>query len=295
MIMEIRNLIAFLTVAETKNFTRAAEKLGYSQSAVTVQIKHLESELGVKLFDRIGKTVTLTSYGASFIECAGQAVEAMDRAASFNAGISGSSGTIKFGVVGAILTSVLTDVLLEYRKRFPYVTVSIVEGSSSDLEKKIRKSELDLAYFLDFKTPSNEWVRVREEREPIIVVTNPENPLAKRGSVEFSELAKEDLILMPKGENYRTLFDNELVKYGITVEPAVEVVNTDTIIKLLAAGPYVSLMPEFAVRKSIKDGLICPVNVEGLDLCQYSQLAYLKGKVITPHIRGFIDTILEKC
>lgn len=293
--MEVRNLITFLTVAETKNFTRAAERLGYSQSAVTVQIKHLETELGVKLFDRIGKTASLTNYGQAFIEYADNAVKAMDKASAFNASTGADTGVLRFGVVGSILSSVFNNVLLEYRRRFPNVTVSIFEGSSSEIEKKIRKSELDLAYFLDFKTPSNEWVRIREEREPVIFVCNPENPLCRQKSVPFSELKNENFILMPKGENYRTIFDNELVKHNVSINPSLEIVNTDLIIKLLKTGPFVSIMPEFAMRRHIKEGAVGEIKVEGFDMCQYSQFAYLKGKVITPHIKGFIDTVLENC
>lgn len=293
--MEIRNLITFLTVAETKNFTRAAERLGYSQSAVTVQIKHLESELGVKLFDRIGKSAALTSYGISFIEYADNAVKAMAKASAFNAETGAGSGVVRFGIVGSILSFVLTDVLLEYRRRFPNVTVSIFEGPSSEIEKKIRKSELDLAYFLDFKTPSNDWVRVREEKEPLLIVTNPSNPLTKKEKVRFCDLANEDFVLVPKGSNYRTIFDSELVKHNVSITPSVEISNTDLIIRLLKEEPFVTVIPEFAVRRHIRDGSIAPINVEDFDYCQYSQLVYLKGKVITPHIKGFIDTVLEKC
>lgn len=293
--MEIRNLVTFLTVAELKNFTRAAEKLGYSQSAVTVQIKHLENELGVTLFDRIGKTVSLTSYGQSFIEYASRAVEAVDKAAAFGANSEQHTGDIRFGVVGTILSAVLIDVILEYQRAYPSVRVSIFEGSSAELEKKIRRCELDLAYFLDYKTPSNEWVRVREEREDIIVVTNPDNPICKKSAIKFRDLENERFILMPKGENYRALFDNELVKNEISITPVIELENTDMIMRLLMKENYVSLLPEFSVRKYLKSGKLAKVNVDDIDMYQYSQLAYLKGKAIMPHVQRFIDTILERC
>jgi len=293
--MEIRNLVTFLTVAELKNFTRAAEKLGYSQSAVTVQIKHLENELGVTLFDRIGKTVSLTNYGQSFIEYASNAVEAVDKAAAFGTNSEQHTGDIRFGVVGTILSAVLIDVILEYQRACPSVKVSIFEGSSAELEKKIRRCEIDLAYFLDYKTPSNEWVRIREEREDIIVVTNPGNPFSKKETVYFKELENERFILMPKGENYRELFDNELVKNEMSIRPAIELENTDMIMRLLMKENYVSILPEFSVRKYLKSGKLAKINVDDIDMYQYSQLAYLKGKAIMPHVQKFIDTILELC
>lgn len=293
--MEIRNLVTFLEVAELKNFTRAAERLGYSQSAVTVQIKQLETELGLSLFDRIGKAVRLTEYGQSFIEYASEAVSAMERAATFNTTMDQHSGVIRFGVVGTILSAVLIEVIREFKKMYPNVTISVTEGSSAELEKKIRRCDIDLAYFLDYKTPSNDWVRVREEKEPIIFVTHPLAPIARKDKIAFEELIDEQFILMPKGENYRSLFDNELVEHGINIEPTIELENTDMIMRLLMKEPYVSILPEFSVRKYLKSGKLVKLNVEDCDMCQYSQLAYLKGKTVPPHMQCFIDTILEKC
>ena len=79
--MEVRNLVTFLKVTELKSFSRAAEALDYSQSAVTVQIQQLERELGVQLFDRIGKTVSITQYGKDFVSYARDVVSAIARAA----------------------------------------------------------------------------------------------------------------------------------------------------------------------------------------------------------------------
>lgn len=293
--MEIRNLVTFLEVAETKNFTRAAEKLGYSQSAVTVQIKQLESELGVMLFDRIGKVVSLTEYGQAFIEYASDAVAAMGRAVSFNDATDQRSGVIRFGVVGTILSAILIEVIREFKKMYPNVMISVTEGSSAELEKKIRRCELDIAYFLDYKTPSTDWVRIREEKEDIIFVTHPTNPIIEKGEVTFSELSDERFILMPKGENYRSLFDKELVEHSLNIKPSIELENSDMIIHLLMNEPYVSVLPEFSVRKYIKTGGLKKIDVTDTDMYQFSQLAYLKGKAIPPHMQCFIDTILEKC
>ena len=100
--MEVRNLVTFLKVTELKSFSRAAEALDYSQSAVTVQIQQLERELGVQLFDRIGKTVSITQYGKDFVSYARDVVSAIARASAFASADSELSGTVRnvidFGV-----------------------------------------------------------------------------------------------------------------------------------------------------------------------------------------------------
>ena len=95
--MEVRNLVTFLKVTELKSFSRAAEALDYSQSAVTVQIQQLERELGVQLFDRIGKTVSITQYGKDFVSYARDVVSAIARASAFASSDSELSGTVRVG------------------------------------------------------------------------------------------------------------------------------------------------------------------------------------------------------
>ena len=101
--MELRLLTTFLKVAQLQSFSKAAESLGYSQSAVTVQVQQLENELGVRLFDRIGKTVSITHYGQEFIPYARDVVSASARAVSFTVQERDLTGTLRIGIVGRLV------------------------------------------------------------------------------------------------------------------------------------------------------------------------------------------------
>ncbi len=291
--MDIRNLKTFLKVSELNNFTKAAMVLGYSQSAVTVQMQQLENELGVPLFDRIGKNIKLTQFGLNFIEYANGVIEAIERAQNFATQSEDMKGTIRFGLVDSILKSCFIPIFPEFNRRYPHINLSIFVGSAREIEAKIRANELDLCYMLDYKVPRKEWVRVREEVEPIIFVTNPENPIAEKEEVTFEEIIKEKLIIMPPGEGYRYLFDDELAKRNLFATPAIEIANTDTIMRLTRTSNYVTMLPLFEVRKSIQEGSLKQINVPECEFNQWSQLAYLKGKAMTPQLQVFIDTVLE--
>lgn len=291
--MDVRNLRTFLKVSELNNFTKAASELGYSQSAVTVQMQQLENELGLPLFDRVGKNIKLTQYGLNFVDYATDAIEAVDRAANFASDPDTMKGTIRFGIVDSILNACFTDILPEFNRRYPQISVSLYIGSAREIEAKMRANELDLCYMLDYKVPRKEWVRVREEVEPIIFVTSPNNPIAKKKNVRFQELTQQRLILMPVGEGYRYLFDDELAKRNLYVTPALELANTETMIKLVRRADYVAMLPVFLVREYIKQGLMAEIPVKDCDMYQWSQLAYLKGKAITPQLQRFIDTASE--
>ncbi len=291
--MDIRNLRTFIRVAELNNFTKAAQSLGYSQSAVTVQMQQLETELGLPLFDRIGKNIKLNQYGLNFIDYAIKVIEAIEKAESFSTEAENMKGYIRFGIVDSILNACFISILPEFNRRFPNIDVSVYVSSARDIEAKIRANELDFAYLLDYKVPRKEWVRVREEIEPIIFVANPKNRLAKKETVSFEEIIGERLILMPPGEGYRYLFDDELAKRNLYAMPSIEIANTETIIKLALAEDYITMLPVFAARSYIQSGALSALNIPDLELQQWSQLVYLKGKAITPQMQMFMDTVLE--
>ena len=291
--MDVRNLRTFIRVSELNNFTKAAQTLGYSQSAVTVQMQQLENELGLPLFDRIGKNIKLTQYGVNFVDCASRVIEAMEKAENFATESKNMKGYIRFGIVDSILNSCFMNILPEFNRRCPNINVSITVGSAREIETKIRANELDIAYILDYKVPRKEWVREREEVEPIIFVANPSNPLAEKEDVTFEELINEKLILMPPGEGYRYLFDDELAKRNLFASPSLEIASTETTMKLVKSSDYVSMLPIFVVRNAVRAGELKPVNIKNCDMHQWSQFAYLKGKAVTPQLQTFIDTVLE--
>lgn len=291
--MDVRNLRTFIKVSELNNFTKAASALGYSQSAVTVQMQQLENEVGLPLFDRIGKNIRLTQYGIAFIDYARRVIEAMEEVENFARDSKELHGVVRFGIVDSIMNACYIPIFTELSRRYPNVDVNVFVGSAREIEAKIRANEIDLAYLLDYKVPKKEWVRVREEIEPIIFVTNPSNPLAAKESVPFEEIANQKLILMPQGEGYRYLFDDELAKRNLFISPALEIASTQTTIRLLKADNYVAMLPIFVAREHIRAGTLSQIKVPECDMYQWSQLVYLKGKAITPLLQAFIDTSLE--
>ena len=291
--MDIRNLRTFIRVAELNNFTKAAQSMGYSQSAVTVQMQQLENELGLPLFDRIGKNIKLNQYGLNFVEYAIRVIEAMEKAESFATDSRHMKGYIRFGIVDSILNACFIKILPEFNRRHPNINVNVTVSSAREIEAKIRTNELDFAYLLDYKVPRKEWIRLREEIEPIIFVCHPSNRLAGRDNVSFEELIAERLILMPPGEGYRYLFDDELAKRNLYATPGIEIANTETIIKIVTQENYVTMLPVFVAREYVRSGQLSVIRTPGTEMQQWSQLVYLKGKAITPQMQAFIDTVQE--
>ena len=292
--MEIRNLVTFLKVTELNSFSKAAEALDYSQSAVTVQIQQLERELGVRLFDRIGKNVSITQYGKNFISYARDIVSAVARAQVFASEETELTGMVQVGTLNSLMTASFSDIVPAFRQRFPHVMMRLHADMVASLKDKLLKNELDLIYTLDSQVLDPQFVKVFEAEEEVVVVTNRDNPLAARESVRLAELVDHPFILMNRTNAYRDLFDTELARQGLEIRPFLELEDDVLALRLLYENPaYMTVLPLYTVKKSIHEKSLAAVRVEDCKMSQFRQVIYHKNKVLTPQIQGMLDTIVE--
>ncbi len=292
--MEIRNLITFLKVTELKSFSKAAEALDYSQSAVTVQIQQLERELGVRLFDRIGKNVSITQYGKDFVSYARDVVSAVSRASSFATASSELTGVVRVGTLDSLMTASFADIVPAFHRRFPRVLANIHGDSVSRLKELLVKNELDLIYTLDDQLLDTQFIKVFEAVEDIVIVTNSENPLCRCDGVKLSDLIGHPFVLMNRNNAYRDQFDRELARQGLSIEPFCELESDVLALRLICENSeFLSVLPRYTVQKSIHEKHLGVVSVKGCEMRQYRQLLYHKNKVLTPQIQGMLDTILD--
>ena len=291
--MEIRNLVTFLKVTELNSFSKAAEALDYSQSAVTVQIQQLERELGVRLFDRIGKNVSITQYGKNFISYARDIVSAVARAQVFASEETELTGMVQVGTLNSLMTASFSDIVPAFRQRFPHVMMRLHADMVASLKDKLLKNELDLIYTLDSQVLDPQFVKVFEAEEEVVVVTNRDNPLAARESVRLAELVDHPFILMNRTNAYRDLFDTELARQGLEIRPFLELEDDVLALRLLYENPaYMTVLPLYTVKKSIHEKSLAAVRVEDCKMSQFRQVIYHKNKVLTPQIQGMLDTIV---
>ena len=291
--MEIRNLVTFLKVTELNSFSKAAEALDYSQSAVTVQIQQLERELGVRLFDRIGKNVSITQYGKDFISYARDIVSAVARAQVFAAKDNELTGTVQVGTLNSMMTASFSSIVPAFHKRFPHVIVRLHADMVSTLKEKLLKNELDLIYTLDSQVTDPQFVKVFEAEEEIVVVTNRDNPLVGRTDVHLAELVSHPFILMNRTNAYRDLFDTEFARQGLEIRPFLELEDDVLALRLIYENPeYLSVLPLYTVKKSIHEKNLDVIPVADCKMSQWRQILYHRNKVLTPQLQGMLDTLI---
>lgn len=287
--MEIRNLQTFLQVASTMNITQASNILGYSQSSVSAQIQQLETELGVQLFDRIGRGIALTQYGKDLIPYARQVIASIDQLEHFMQTESEMGGTIHVGFVESMFESCFKETILRYTRRFPRVKIDVTVDATATLQRMLLKNDIDLACLIDSPQSTLKWTSAFSRDARVVVVTNCAHPLAKRESVPLEELLEAKFILMEESAPYNVVFQQLLAERGMEIRPSLAMQSCDMARQLVENSDYVSLLPLYSVKESVESGRLAVLPVPELEIFQKVQVIYCSQKVITPQISGFIE------
>jgi len=289
--MELKNIFTFIRAAEIGNFTKAAEELGYSQSTVTFQIKQLEQELGFKLFDRIGKSVSITPYGEEFISYANEFLRLAAKVDSLGKTSASQTGTLRLGVIESLFVWKIADMLPVFHKMMPNVNIEIKSATGAALYRMLRQNELDLIYILDNIIYQKDCVRACTFPVSVKFVAPLTHPLVNKKKISLSEIVQETLILAERDAIYRRELDNEAAKKGIEVIPTLEVDNLEVVLRLLKKWDGISFMPDYVVKESVENMDLKVLDVSYSNINLWSQVVYHKNKYITPQMETLIELV----
>ncbi|MET7697000.1 LysR family transcriptional regulator [Streptomyces sp. NPDC005485] len=248
--MDLQQMRYVVAVAETRNFTRAAERCLVVQSSLSHRIASLERELGVKLFARSSRRTELTSAGAAFLVGARECLAAADRAA---ADAAAATGVVRGRLaVGVIVTTAAVDVpelLQRYRARHPDVRVALRSGRSDDLAAAIRSGELDIAFLgLPEGEPPPGVETLALDHDEHVLVVPAGHPLAGASRVTLREIAEETFVDFVAGTPARAQSDQAFAAAGLVRDVAYEAGVVELITRLIARGLGVALLPSAFIR-----------------------------------------------
>ena len=287
--MDINALNIFIEVAEHKSFTRAGEKLGYSQPTVSFQIKQLEKELGVQLFDRIGHTVNLTDAGRDALNYA-QKICRMSQEMALGADQRREPrGVLRIGMPDSLSAPLIVREFGRFRARYPKVQLHIITADTAGVLRLLDHNEVDLVCTMDVPVYDTAYIIANEEKVGVHVVASAKNPLAKKGWVTVEELPTHPFLLTEKGMSYRKLLDERLAQQGLEVQPVLEMGDADLICQLVEKDMGISLLPEYVTEDAIRRGSVVRLNVEGFQPAVWKQLLYRRDKWVSLPMQAMID------
>lgn len=241
-----------VAVAEERNFTRAAERCFVVQSALSHQIKALETELGVALFARTSRRVELTAAGAAFVPAARASLEAAGRAeADAAAAVGQIRGTFTLGVIPTVTTIDVAGVLAEFRRANPAVRILLRGGGSDDFIAAISSGTMDAAVLGLPDTMPPHGVSARPlARERLVAVVSTRHRLSTRRRLRLADLAEEAFVDFPEGTPGRIPSDLAFQAAGVRRDVAYEAMSTDLMLDLVRHDLVIALLSPKVVPAS---------------------------------------------
>ena len=291
--MTIVQLETFLKIAETHSFTAAANLLGYAQSTVTTQIRQLEDELGCLLFDRLGKTVIMTSSGERLAVYAEKMMQTEREIRMDVPAAKEPAGVLKLGVSESLCYNRLPRVLMEYRKRCPAVDIRLSFIMHDTFPAQLKKGSLDLAYSLNPAIDYPELAMLYDRQEKLGFFAEPGHPLAERKRIAEKDLEGVPLLLTSHTCSFRHMLLDALEKASVTPRIALETSSKEILKQFAINGLGVAFMPEMTVRNELEKRLLKKLDWAGADFPVYSRVFIHKDKHVNPAIRELVSIISE--
>lgn len=291
--MELRQLTTFYTAAQTLSFTRTAGTLNYAQSTVSAQIHGLEEELGVQLFDRLGKQVVLTDAGRRLEHYAEQILTLADEATTVVANAEEPRGTLTISAYETLCTYRLPAVLQQYRARYPQVQLIFRPSPVSNVQNYVRAGDVDVAFAMEqpFQTPDLHVEPL--VREPLQIIAHPEHPLAEAPIVRPDDLEDESVLLTEAGCSYRVMFERAIADTCVNLSTTVEFNNVEAIKQCVMAGMGIAVLPEVAVAAEIDDGRLAALAWAEPPLEIVTQMVWHRDKWLSPALEAFLEMTRE--
>ena len=290
--MTITQLGTFLKIVETKNFTAAAGMLGYAQSTVTTQIRQLEEELGCLLFDRLGKTVSLTPEGERLSARAEKMLQ-LEREIMLEVPAAEPAGTLKLGVSESLCYNRLPRLLMAYKKMYPRMEIQLSFIMHDTFPAQLKKGILDAAYSLNPAEVCPDLVMLHDRPESLGFYAAPDHPLAEKKRITEKDLAGVPLLLTSHDCSFRHMLLEDLAGASVAPHIALETSSKEILKQFAANGLGVAFMPDMAARAEADRGLLTRLGWAGNPFPVFSRLYIHRDKHVSPAIQGLADLIRQ--
>lgn len=245
--MEFRHLQTFQAIVKEGSFLKAAEKLQYAQSTITLHIQKLEEELGVKLFSRRGKRTELTVAGRTLKDHTDQLLyRAVQLQQAMTDLVAGKAGQLRVGSVEPVASVHLPAILVDFCRRYPQVRLSLEVGVTQIISQRVANGTLDLAIC---SSPAANLGLIFKPlfQDPISLLIPKNHHLATEKNLTVSLLAEERLILTEEQCPYREVLEKALMPYGINPFSGIEVMSLEALKQMVHYGLGIGVMPAAAI------------------------------------------------
>lgn len=291
--MNITKLQTFLTLAECLNFTEAAEQLYCSQPAVSMQIQGLEHELGVPLFDRIGKKLYLTRQGELLKPYAEQIINLLLSAKEhIQQSENLSHGSLTFGASNFVGVYLLPAILGDFNKKFPGIKINLNITASQHLLNMLESNQVEFLIVSDhIRIDETRFQATTFYQDELVLIANVNHRLVQQNECTLKELVQEVIILKPKKSATRTYLESKFKEHGVSFPNEMEISNLEAIKQGVIHGLGISIVSKSAVQQEIKNGLLTAIPIKGVTFQRGIDYVHYKNKHLSPAAKQFIASL----
>lgn len=278
--MDLKNLNTFIHVAELGSFSRAGELLGYSQPTVSVQIRQLEQELGVRLFDRVGHLVRLTDQGRDALHYA-QSIVRLSQKMRSEPAAEGAVPVVRLATADSLCSPLMLQHFTAIRRAHPNISLHLTTAGTADLLRLLDSNAADLVCTLDNHVFNTNYVIAAEERVGVHFAVSIHHPLAGKERLTKQDLLTQDFLLTERGMSYRRLLDEWMARDSYQIHPILESSSADLICRLVEQGMGMSFLPDYVTEAAVQAGTLVRLEAEDFRPELWKQLLHHRDKWIS--------------
>ena len=284
----LQQLRLFEAVARHRSFTRAAEAIHLSQPAVSIQIKRLEEQLGVPLFEQMGKKIYLTAAGKELAATCSELFERLDA-------FEGRLETLRGEVAGTLNLAAVTTAkyflphyLGAFLRRYPQVVPQLKASNRARILERLDANEDDI--YIMATLPENSDIEAhRFLTDELVLFAHPRHPLVGHKRIPLEQLRRERFIARESGSGIRMTLERMLTEHGIQLEPYMELGSGEAIKQAVMAGIGVGVLSTFSLKLELEAGKLVLLDMEGLPLQRSWYAVHRRGKQLSPAAVKFIE------
>lgn len=286
--MDLRDLEIFLAVARHLNFTRAGEQMHLSQPSVSVRIRLLQEELGVKLFEQVGKKISLTEAGVVLEPNARRIVAAFEDTQLAIQELKGlERGSLRIGASTTPGIYLVPRLVAEFKRQHPKVEIYVAIKDTRRVEDLLLKNEFDFG-FVGGHLIGHEIEVIPWRTDELALVVPVNHPFAKKKRIRPSDLQGERFIVREQGSATQALVDASLREWDLQLNAVMETDNPGAVKQAVQAGLGIAFISKFAIETEVRNKILATVKVEGLKARRELKIAHRKGKHLSRAARAFI-------
>ena len=291
--MELRQLRTFQTVARLMNFNRAADALNYAQSTVSAQIKLLEEELGVSLFDRLGKRIVITEAGQKLMRYAQKMIDIEQETLTEISNSETLIGSISVRAPQSVGTYLLPSVLQQFKNQYPRVGFDVSSCALFTLGQELRSGIIDVAFLLAESVNAADLTAELIRIEPLVFVSDPNHVLTKSAGMTFRDLNGQSILLPKHDCSYKMQFEEMLAADNIRPSVVMEFNSIEAIKQCVIKGLGITVIPEIAVKAELAQERLKALPWLDEPLETGVLMIRHKDKWISPALKVFMDICRE--